>query len=102
MKELKIDLKNEKGETNHYVETFVPSMKVLELMELNVKISKNELDYAQSLQSKVDFVASVFSDPRVTSDAILDGLPSWELNPKIDELADQIMGLEELETKKGK
>ncbi|KXZ15298.1 hypothetical protein AXI59_02020 [Bacillus nakamurai] len=93
---LRIELLNEKGEKVVYEQDFVSGRKVREALALQDEMDKNEnLSEAERLDKMVTFVASVFSDKKVTMDSIYDGTDSRKLMRTIVGIMDIIMGNEE-------
>lgn len=93
MKDLRIDLKNSKGETNTFIETDVPMQKLIDCLTLqdefeNKKIKTN----VEGVTKKIEFVASCFKDKRVSAEAIIKGLDARQFEEVIEGIISQVLG----------
>ena len=92
-KTLTLDLHmNDKIE--HFEQDFVPFRKHIEMLKMNEKVSQGGITELEWLEKKATFIASLFSDKRVTMDAILDGLSSTTANEEMERVIGQMLGID--------
>lgn len=90
--ELKLkDLKT--GKEKIYTQNWFSVRKVLELMDLTEE-NYPELDSAGWLQKNTEWAASLFDNPEVTADAILDGLDNNSFNEFFENAQNQVLGID--------
>lgn len=94
-KEIKIELKNKKGELVVHKQTSVKARKVREALGIQIDIERDGMT-VENLDKMVDYVASVFpKSSKLTGDDIWDGLDSWDLLPTVQRIISEVMGTEE-------
>lgn len=100
MKEIRLKLVNEKGQTDTFTEDRIPMQKLIDCLELQDAFEKNEIETnVDGVMKKIEFVASCFRDERVTAKAILKGLDAREFEDEIENIINVVLGVDE-ETKK--
>ncbi|MEB8418988.1 hypothetical protein NGG16_16255 [Enterococcus casseliflavus] len=83
---IKLRLRNSKGEYEEFFQDFVPFSKRLEYIRLEKELESRKDDDGNSItpteidyfELQADFIASLFSDKKVTKKAILEGLDAQE------------------------
>lgn len=91
---LEITLINPKTkEKKKYTQAWFSTRKVLELLDLTEE-NYPELDASGWIYKNAEFVASLFDDSEVTTDAILDGVPSNEFNNLWDKAQEAVLGID--------
>ncbi|MCZ0717829.1 phage tail assembly chaperone G [Aerococcus kribbianus] len=92
MKELRLELKNEDGQVDTFVQDFIPMKRLLEWYENQSLIEEGEIKPGVDvIVKKIEFVASLFDDERVTPERILSGLDSRQFEEKIHGLINQVV-----------
>lgn len=92
-REIRIDLINGKGEKDTYTQTLLPVQKLIDGLELQEQFETDQIKTeAEGVLKKVEFVASVFDDKRVTADSILKGLDVRDFKTNIDGIINIVMG----------
>lgn len=93
MKKLKLTLYGEKGFSKTYEQEHVSGQKVFDYWDMLVKFEKTEnVTPIEILKTKIEFVASLFDDPEVTTDTIIAGVDSWDLINVVDNLINTAVG----------
>jgi hypothetical protein len=95
MKEIKLNLRDEKGTVKHYIETEVPGKKLLEYLEMLEGFEAGEFTAVQILERKLEFVASIFNDKDVTAESVLTGLNSYDVIPEVERIIREVIGAED-------
>lgn len=84
MKEIRLELKNEDGQVDTFIQKHVPLKKMIEWFEIEEKIESGDIKPgAQVISKKVEYVADLFDDERVTFESICNGLDSREFEDSI-------------------
>ncbi|WP_445505821.1 phage tail assembly chaperone G [Niallia sp. 03091] len=90
---LRIELRNKKGEKVVYEQEFVSAKRVRVALEMQVEFDNNpeltELEYTDKM---VEFVAGTFTDKKLTTDDIWEGLESHIFYDELDRIFNQVMG----------
>ncbi|HJE96592.1 MAG TPA: hypothetical protein K8V00_03135 [Ligilactobacillus acidipiscis] len=89
MAKIKIKLRDKKGQTHSYEQSWIPTRKLIESFDIN---TENYPTLKEYYEKTIDFVASVFDDKRVTSDTILDGVSAQEFDDFMADFFDQLAG----------
>lgn len=95
-KEIKVELLNEKEETVVYKTNFIPGRKVREALEVSEIAESDEYTEVQKFDKMLDFVVSVF--PKLTEDAVLDGMSSWDILPFLQKTLGDVLGADPKQT----
>lgn len=90
IREIKIELLNDKKELVVYKTNFVSARKVREALEINALGEKETTTELDTIDAMVNYVAGVID--KITPDMIWDGLPSWELIPTLTRIMSEVMG----------
>lgn len=95
IKEIKIELLNDKKETVVYKTNFVPARKVREGLEISALGEKggNEIEVVDKM---ISFVASLFDG--LTEDMILDGIAAWDLFETLQVTISEVLGADPKQT----
>lgn len=88
---LNIELRGKDGKMHAYEEKNVSAQKMLDALDM-VPSNYPELNERQFYEKNVDFIAGLFTDKRVTSEAILLGINGWDLDDFITDVGAQLMG----------
>lgn len=95
MKELRINLMDEKGQKNTFVEENVPMQKLIDCLALQDSFEKKKIkSNVEGATRKIEFVASCFKDERVTPEAILKGLDARKFEEVIEGIINQVLGID--------
>lgn len=92
VKEIKLEFLNSEGETVVYKENFIPARKVREALEIFTLMEKGELSELEVLDKMLSYVVGLFKNEKVTEDAILDGMASWDLMETLQNVMADVMG----------
>lgn len=95
VKEIKLEYLNDSGETVVYKENFIPARKVREALQIFALMEKGELSELDVLDRMLTFVSGLFKNEKVTEDAILDGMASWDLMDTLQGIMGDVMGSED-------
>jgi hypothetical protein len=90
---LKLDLRNKDGKVEHFQETFVPALKLIEGLKLTPE-NFPDLDESDWMEKNAEFMASCFEDKSVTKKRILDGVAAWDFNKVFDTFNQQLFGID--------
>jgi len=90
---LKLDLRNKDGKVEHFQETFVPALKLIEGLKLTPE-NFPDLDESDWMEKNAEFMASCFEDKNVTKKRILDGVAAWDFNKVFDTFNQQLFGID--------
>ena len=99
MAKLEITLHEKDGDVT-YKQNHITGQKFLDFWELQEKIEKGNLTTADIIALRVEFIAGLFPNDKLTAEQVLQGLDPWELNKTIQHLSDVILGNEESDEKK--
>lgn len=95
MKEIRLELKNEKGQTDTFIQKNIPMQKLIEAVELQDDFEQRKIKTnVDGVLRKIDFVASCFEDERVTTEAILKGLDARQFEEVIEGVINIVMGID--------
>lgn len=95
---IRIELRDDKGRKVVHEQDFVRARKVREAFEMLDQFDTGEIiGEAKRLDKMVEFVASVFDDKEVTTDAIYDGLAGPDTLKELNRVIDEVMGREKKE-----
>lgn len=95
VKEIKLEFLNENGETVVYKENFIPARKVREALEIFSLMEKGDLSELEVLDKMLLYVCGLFKNEKVTENAILDGMASWDLMDTLQGIMSDVMGSED-------
>lgn len=90
---LKLDLRNKDGKVEHFQETFVPTLKLIEDLKLTPE-NFPDLDETGWMEKNAEFMASCFKDESVTKERILDGVAAWDFKKVCDTFNQQLFGID--------
>jgi len=90
---LKIELLNSKGKKETFKEDFVPAIKVIKALDL-IEESGGDKALKEIDQNMVDFVVDVFSDEKVTSEAVWNGLNALDFNATLLDIVYKVAGVD--------
>ena len=90
VKQIKLEVQNEKGETITYKSGFIPGRKVREALKVGSMAEKEDADQIEVLDTMILFVADLFEG--LTDDMILDGIASWELMSELQRVLTEVLG----------
>ncbi|EKQ00740.1 hypothetical protein LCA32G_1358 [Lacticaseibacillus paracasei] len=90
---LKLDLRNKDGKVEHFQETFVPALKLIEGLKLTPE-NFPDLDESDWMEKNAEFMASCFEDKSVTKQRILDGVAAWDFNKVFNTFNQQLFGID--------
>lgn len=94
-KELRLELKDEKGNINTFIQKSIPMRKLFEWMEIEKAIEEGEIKQGLDvIVKKVEFVAGLFDDERVTPEALLDGLDARDFQEAIQQKIWVVLGID--------
>ena len=100
MAKLELNLHTKTGDVQ-YEEHHVSGQKYLDLMNMKIEFEKAKtITIVDVLEERLKFTASLFSDKKVTAEAILQGTDPWELIPMLDRIEDAVLGVVPGEEKK--
>lgn len=105
LNEIRLEIKDKDGNINTYIKDSIPMKKMIEWYKIEEAIDNGELkEGIEVINKKIEFVASVFDDERVTPEAILEGVDSRLFQESIQGIIYQVLGfdLSELSEKEGK
>lgn len=90
---IKIELFDPKTEeTKVYKQAYVSSRKLRDAFKVQSEIEGNELSQVDQLDLMLEYVESLFDDENVTTETILDGVPSDQLMIIIPEIMNEVVG----------
>ncbi|MFV8805903.1 phage tail assembly chaperone G [Aerococcus urinaeequi] len=94
-KELRLELKDKKGNINTFIQKDIPMRKLFEWMEIEKAIEEGEIKQGLDvIVKKVEFVAGLFDDERVTPEALLDGLDARDFQEAIQQKIWVVLGID--------
>ncbi|RDG21646.1 phage tail assembly chaperone G [Lactococcus cremoris] len=99
MAKLEITLHEKDGDVT-YKQNHITGQKYLDFWELQEKIEKGNLTSVEIITSRIEFIAGLFPNDKLTAEQVLQGLDPWELKETIQRLDDVILGNEESDEKK--
>ena len=97
-REIKLSLKNKKGEVKEYFCDFVPQSKKIDYirkeaeLEQKNKESEKETSIEEYDELQAEFVAGLFESDEVTKEAILNGLDSHDFKQVYDIVRYRVLG----------
>ncbi|VDG18313.1 hypothetical protein [Lactobacillus casei subsp. casei ATCC 393] [Lactiplantibacillus mudanjiangensis] len=95
----KIKLRGADGKVKTFEQKFIPTQKMLDLIELQDKTSQGGYLLSDYRKDQVKFLADLFDDPAVTEEAILNGLNALDFNTVMNEMSQKVTGTEFLDPK---
>lgn len=96
MKQIKLEIRNEKEEVVVKSVSFIPGRKIREALKIGAMSESADVDQVEILDTMVSFVAGLFKD--LTEDDILDGIASWELMSELQRIMTEVLGGDTKET----
>lgn len=90
IKEVKLELLNDKGELVVYKTNFISARKVRQALEVNAMAEKEDASEVETVDAMVNYVAGIIDG--VTPDMIWDGLASWDLMETITRVMGEVLG----------
>ncbi|MCG3096714.1 hypothetical protein L8T26_05105 [Lactococcus petauri] len=91
---------HEKGGDVTYKQNHVSGQKYLDFWELQEKIEAGNLTTVEIITLRLEFVAGLFSDDKLTPEQVLRGLDPWELDETINRLNSIVLGVDQDTEKK--
>lgn len=91
---------HEKGGDVTYKQNHVSGQKYLDFWELQEKIEAGNLTTVEIITSRLEFIAGLFSDDKLTPEQVLKGLDPWELDETINRLNNIVLGVDQDAEKK--
>lgn len=88
----KIKLRDKDGKFKTYEQKFIPTQKMLDLIELQDKTMTGGYLLVDYRKEQVKFLAGLFDSPEVTEETILNGLNALEYQEVIDEMNQKVTG----------
>lgn len=97
---IKITLQNEEGKTFTVKQKSITTRSMRELIKFHAQVEKvesGELEMSEldMIDNMIQLVADMFTDPRVTFDAIQDSISAEDLMPTIEDIFSNAMGSNE-------
>lgn len=92
-KEIRLTLQNKEGKEDNFIEKFIPAQKLIDLLELEIEMKDGKYDNVSGTIAKIDFVAGLFSDERVTTKSILKGLDAREVQSVTQDIINNVYGI---------
>ena len=101
MAKLELTLYREGGFSHTVKEDYISGQKFIDYLNFLNDIDKNatEWGYIEVFVKKVEFLASLFTTEKVTSEDIIQGVRSWELVDTVDQLLATAMGVKDEDPK---
>ncbi|MGG5359336.1 phage tail assembly chaperone G [Enterococcus sp. DIV0240a] len=94
MAKVRLELKNKKGEVIVYENPDTTGRDYRTALETIKKLNSEGTKMWDQLDYYLDFAIGVFEKHKLTSDQILDGLPSESVITALDEVLSQVVGIE--------
>lgn len=94
MAKVRIELKNKKGEKVVYENLDTTGKDYRKALETIKKLNEDGATALTHLDVYLDFAVGIFRDSKLTSDQILDGLPSEKVIEVLDNILGDVMGIE--------
>ncbi|WP_270345243.1 phage tail assembly chaperone G [Lactococcus petauri] len=91
---------HEKGGDVTYKQNHVSGQKYLDFWELQEKIEAGNLTTVEVITLRLEFIAGLFSDDKLTAEEVLRGLDPWELDETINRLNSIVLGVDQDTEKK--
>lgn len=80
------------GKSEHIEEKFVPFRKHIEMLEMNAEVVEGNTTDLEWKLKKTEFIASLFSDERVTKESVLDGLSADNADEVMEMIIAEMLG----------
>lgn len=95
MKEIRLELKNEKGQTDTFIQKDIPMQKLIDAVEMQDDFEQQKIKTnVEGVLRKIEFVADCFEDERVTAEALLKGLDARQFEKVIEGIINIVMGVD--------
>lgn len=95
MKEIRLELTNDKGQKDTFIQDRIPMQKLLDAVALQDDFEQKRIkSNVEGVQRKIEFVSGCFDDDRVTAEAILKGLDARMFETKINGIINVVMGID--------
>ncbi|HGF7174118.1 phage tail assembly chaperone G [Enterococcus hirae] len=94
MAKVRIELKNKKGEKVVHENLDTTGKDYRKALEAIKKLNSEGVKMWDQLDTYLDFAVEIFRESKLTSDQILDGLPSEKVISTLDGVLGQVMGAE--------
>lgn len=82
------------GELKHFEETFIPFSKHIEMLEMNDEVAEGNVTQVEWYKKKIAFVASLFSDPAVTTESVMNGLNTADGDEVMENIIAEMLGVD--------
>lgn len=86
---------HEKGGDVTYKQNHITGQKFLDFWDIQEKIEKGDLSTSEIISLRVEFIAGLFPDEKLTAEQVLRGLDPWELNATISRINGVVLGNDE-------
>lgn len=96
VKEIKVEVMNDKGELVVFKNNFIPARKVREALQINVMAEDGEHSELDIEGEMLTFVVSLFKG--LTEDMVLDGVASWDYMPFLQNTIGDVLGADPKQT----
>ncbi len=94
MAKVRIELKNKKGEKVVHENLDTTGKDYRKALEAIKNLNSEGVKMWDQLDIYLDFAVGIFRESKLTSDQILDGLPSEKVISTLDDVLGQVMGAE--------
>lgn len=99
MAKLEIILHEQGGDVT-YKQNHVSGQKYLDFWELQEKIEVGNLSAVEIITLRLEFIAGLFLDDKLTAKQVLNGLDPWELEDTINRINNIVLGVDQDTEKK--
>lgn len=94
-KEIRIELLDKDGNKNTYIQKDIRTKKIIEALELMDDFQRKKIKTnVEGATRKIELVAGCFDDPRVTPEAILEGLPIQDFESTVEGIINVLLGVD--------
>lgn len=104
MANIRIELENENGDKNVFEKNKVKGRAVRTAFKTMQEVQKADEngDYTKQLDALISYVVSLFDNPKVTEDTLLDGLESEQLMSELMRVINDVIGVDDDSAGQGK
>ena len=90
---LQADIRTKNGKIKHIEQTFVPTSKTIEYLELSPE-KYPDLSQGEWIKKDAEFIASLFTETKVTAKELIDGMDVFEFNEFLGTVGNQLLGVD--------
>lgn len=90
---LQADIRTKNGKVKHIEQTFVPTSKTIEFLELTPE-KYPKLSQTGWIQKDAEFIASLFTETKVTAEELINGMDIFEFNDLLGLIGNQLLGVD--------